>query len=110
RPSMMRGNIAPVVQQTQIGQTRLVGWVGGGQVEGKAESLEILLQVLKGRVSMVELPVCAEQIPDQRLKRCSRPEHDNLRTLAVEVAAEPLEVRGQQEHVSAQILLNQIGS
>src|SRR5262249_25282367 len=88
---------------------RRVGWVGGGQVDGEAEALEILPQVLQVRVAVVESSVGGELCQKQRSQRCPDSRYNDAGAFGIEITAEPLEVRTKQEHIPAQVLLNQIG-
>jgi hypothetical protein len=62
------GHVAPSVQFAEVGQTRCVRRVGGGEVEAEVEALEILPEVLESGIAVVESPVGSELGLDQYLE------------------------------------------
>jgi hypothetical protein len=62
--SVVGGHVAPPVHGGEVVQARHVSWIGC-QVQRKTESLEVLPQVLGGRVAAVEVPMGTELVLNQ---------------------------------------------
>jgi hypothetical protein len=102
---MMRSDVAPFAQFSQVQQPRWIPWVGGGEVQCEAKAFEILPQVLQIGVSMVQGTLSCELVLDEDLKAGPHPGDDRQSRLGIQVAAEPLEVGTEQDNVPAQVFL-----
>ncbi len=66
---MMSRHVAPFVHFSEVVQSKRVGRIVAVKIEMKTESLEVLLQVLKIRIAVVEFPLSGELGLDQHLER-----------------------------------------
>src|SRR2546430_1777790 len=99
---MMGSQVPPPVQHGKISQACRVCRICRGQIESETESFKILPKVVEIRIPLVESPVGSDLLLNQQLKPRSYSCNDELCAFCVEIAAEALEVRAEQHHVSAE--------
>jgi hypothetical protein len=92
----MGGNVPPLIQLGEVCNPCRVHWIGGSEVENKAESLEILSNVVEIGVAVVERAVCCKLRLDQGLERAADLRSNDLSAFGVQISTESLEVRTQQ--------------
>jgi hypothetical protein len=88
-------------------QARCVRWVNR-QIKYEAETIEIRLQMVVYRITMIEFTMSGELLTDQRPEPRPHLGSDDLGGFRVEIAAEALEVRAEQHNVAAQIFIDQM--
>jgi hypothetical protein len=107
RNGMLVGcNVTPRVQFRQKREARNIRRVNC-QIEPEAESVEILFEMRKGWIAVVNPTMAGELFLNQRLEPCSHFGGDDLGGLGMQIAAETLEVSAEQKSIAAQVLVNQ---
>src|SRR4051794_31323608 len=97
---MMRRDVPPSVQSSEIPEATLVRRIGRRQVERQTESIEIPTEIIPARVASIEGEACRELRLDHDLQCGRQGRGDDLGAFRVEVATESLEM-GAQEHDAA---------
>ena len=100
----MRCDIPPSVQFHQVMETRRIPWVSIRQIQRESEAFEVLPQVLKVRVAVVQGSMGSELVLDQDLETGTHFGDNDLGRLSVKVAAKPLKVSTEEHDVASQIL------
>jgi hypothetical protein len=108
---MVGDHVAEAVEEAEVGDPEgVVHRIGGGEIEGEAEAFEVLAEVLEVRVALVELPVgrelLLEEDADPGISDASR---EDQSAFGVEVAAEALEMGGEEQDQPAKVLVFQVG-
>ncbi len=104
---MMGGHISQLVQSAQMSDScRIAGGIGGREIDGETKSLEVLADILKVRVPLIQFPVGRELLLKENLdRRVLDPRREDHRAFRIEIAAEALEVGGKQHDQPSKILV-----
>ena len=89
---MMRCDIPPSVQFSQVLETRRIPGIGSRQIQRESEAFEVFPQVLHVGVTVVEGAMGCELVLDEDLKAGAHSGDNDLGRFGVKVAAEPLKV------------------
>jgi hypothetical protein len=88
-------DVPPLIQPSKIGQPSVVRRVGSRHVQGKTESIEVLLDAIDIRVPVVKRATRRKLLLKKNLKRWPDFGRNDLGAFCIKIPAESLEVGGK---------------